>query len=66
MVFEFDSSLLAGETIVCFEKVYHNGIEVACHEDLSDEDQSTFILKLKQQLMMVLAELSITMVQRIS
>lgn len=40
MVFEFDSSLLAGETIVCFEKVYHNGIEVACHEDLSDEGQT--------------------------
>lgn len=47
MVFEFDSSLLAGETIVCFEKVYHNGIEVACHEDLSDEDQSTFYPEIK-------------------
>ena len=47
MVFEFDSSLLSGETIVCFEKVYHNGIEVACHEDLSDEDQSTFYPEIK-------------------
>lgn len=47
MVFEFDSSLLAGETIVCFEKVYHNGIEVACHEDLNNEDQSTFYPEIK-------------------
>lgn len=47
MVFEFDSSLLAGETIICFEKVYHNGIEVACHEDLNNEDQSTFYPEIK-------------------
>lgn len=47
MVFEFDSSLLAGETILCFEKVYHNGIEVACHEDLNNEDQSTFYPQIK-------------------
>lgn len=47
MVFEFDSSLLAGETIVCFEKVYHNGIEVACHEDLNNEEQSTFYPEIK-------------------
>lgn len=47
MVFEFDSSLLAGETIVCYEKVYHNGIEVACHEDLNNEEQSTFYPEIK-------------------
>lgn len=40
MVFEFDSSLLAGETVVCFEKIIHNGIEISSHEDLSDESQS--------------------------
>lgn len=40
MVFEFDSSLLAGETIVCFEKIIHNGFEIASHEDLRDESQS--------------------------
>ena len=40
MTFEFDSSLLGGETIVVFEKLIHNGIEVAAHEDINDEDQS--------------------------
>ena len=40
IVFEYDASLLAGETIVAFEKLYHNGIEVEAHEDIDDEGQT--------------------------
>lgn len=47
MTFEFDSSLLGGETIVVFEKLIHNGIEVAAHEDINDEDQSVHYPVLK-------------------
>ena len=38
--FTFDSSALEGETIIVFEDLYHNGIKVAGHNDISDEDQS--------------------------
>ena len=47
MTFEFDSSLLGGETIVVFEKLIHNGIEVAAHEDINDEEQSVHYPVLK-------------------
>ena len=40
VVFEFDASLLAGKSIVAFEKVYYEGKEVAAHEDLTDEGQT--------------------------
>lgn len=40
MTFTFDASLLAGETIVAFERVYYKDIEVAVHADLNDEGQS--------------------------
>lgn len=40
LVFEFDSSLLAGKTVVVFESLKHEGIEVAVHADIEDEDQS--------------------------
>ena len=40
LVFEFDSSLLAGKTVVVFESLKYEGIEVAVHADIEDEDQS--------------------------
>ena len=40
VVFEFDASLLAGRSIVAFEKVYYEDKEVAAHEDLTDEGQT--------------------------
>ena len=46
LTFKFDASLLEGETVVAFEKLYHNDIEVAVHADLKDEDQSTYIPKI--------------------
>jgi len=38
--FVVDGKKLAGETVVAFESLYHNGIEVAVHADIEDEDQS--------------------------
>ena len=40
LVFTFPSVLLAGETVICFETLYDNEIEVAVHKDLTDEEQS--------------------------
>ncbi len=38
--FEFDGSALAGKTIVAFESVAQDGVEVAVHADLEDEAQT--------------------------
>ena len=38
--FTIDSSLLSGETVVVYENLYYNEIEVAVHADIEDEDQS--------------------------
>ena len=37
--FTFDGSALAGETLVVFENLYYNGVSVAVHKDLEDENQ---------------------------
>lgn len=38
--FTFDSSLLAGESIVAFERLYFNGREIATHTDINDGEQT--------------------------
>ncbi|EOW1885803.1 VaFE repeat-containing surface-anchored protein, partial [Enterococcus hirae] len=38
--FVVNASLLKGQTIVVFEKMYRDGIEVAAHEEIDDEGQS--------------------------
>ena len=40
LVYELDSSLLAGQTVVVFEDLLYNGVEVGSHADIQDEDQS--------------------------
>lgn len=42
IVFEFDASLLKGETIVAFETLKYYSIEIATHADIEDEDQSIY------------------------
>ncbi|MGN0152235.1 MAG: VaFE repeat-containing surface-anchored protein, partial [Wujia sp.] len=42
LTFTFDSSALAGFTTVVFEDLYHNGIKVATHSDITDEDQTIY------------------------
>ena len=38
--FVVNASVLKGQTIVVFEKLFRDGIEVAAHEDITDEAQS--------------------------
>lgn len=40
MEFTFNSSLLAGESIVAFERLYFNGREIATHTDINDGEQT--------------------------
>lgn len=45
--FTYDSSKLKnGETTVVFEDLYHNGIKVATHSNINDEDQSVHYPKI--------------------
>lgn len=46
VIFEFDASALNGKTVVAFEKVTKDNIEVAVHEDINDEGQSVEFDKL--------------------
>ena len=45
ITFTFDSSLLAGNTIVVFENLYENGIKVIGHADINDVNQTIEIVK---------------------
>ena len=38
--FNFDSSVLKGKTVVVFEKLYYEDLEIAVHEDIEDKGQS--------------------------
>ena len=40
VVFTFDGSALAGKTVVVFESLYRDGIEIAVHADINDEGQT--------------------------
>ena len=41
--FTFDSSLLAGQTLVAFEELTYNNIRIATHNDINDIDQTVYI-----------------------
>ena len=43
IVFTIDASMLAGKTIVVFEKLLVEEKEVAIHADINDEDQTIFV-----------------------
>lgn len=40
LVYELDSTLLAGKTVVVFEDLLYNGVKIGSHADLNDEGQS--------------------------
>ena len=42
LVFTFDSSALAGRTVVSFETLYSDGEEITVHADINDAEQSIF------------------------
>lgn len=46
IVFTFDSSKLAGKSVVAFEDVSHKGIKVATHADINDKSQTVHIPKI--------------------
>lgn len=46
ITFEFDASGLAGETVVAFEKLSRNDIELAVHTDINDENQTVYFPKI--------------------
>ena len=46
VIFTFDASILAPKTVVAFEYLEYEGIEVAVHEDIDDEDQTVYIPKI--------------------
>ncbi len=45
--FTFDAGELQGKSVVVFETVYYNGIEVAVHADIEDHDQSIYFPEIK-------------------
>ncbi len=47
VIFEFDGSHLAGETVVVFEELYYNGKIIATHSDLEDEEQIIYFPQIK-------------------
>ena len=54
--FTFDSSALAGATVVAFEDLYYGEILVGTHADIEDEDQTVRFPEIKTILMDVLTE----------
>lgn len=47
MSFTFDASSLKGKTTVVFEDLFYNGIKVASHGDLTDQDQTIWHPEIK-------------------
>ena len=50
VIFEFDSSLLEGKSVVAFETVTYKNIEVAVHADITDEAQTVHYPKISTKL----------------
>jgi len=47
VIFEFDASGLVGKTTVVFERLVYDGLEIAVHVDIEDEDQSVNIIDIR-------------------
>ncbi|SNU09771.1 hypothetical protein SAMN06297422_13012 [Lachnospiraceae bacterium] len=45
--FTFDASVLKGKTVVAFEELFYNGIKIAVHADINDEDESIHFPEVK-------------------
>ena len=46
VIFTFDAFILAPKTVVAFEYLEYEEIEIAVHEDIDDEDQTVYIPKI--------------------
>lgn len=47
LTFTFDASELEGRTIVAFEDLSRDGIKIASHADITDEDQAIHFIKIR-------------------
>lgn len=45
--FTFDASALEGKTVVAFEDLNRDGIKIATHSDITDEEQSVHFVKIR-------------------
>ncbi len=45
LTFTFNGSALSGKTVVVFEKLFKDGVEVTAHEDITDENQTVRYLE---------------------
>ena len=64
LTYTLDASTLAGTTIVVFETIYSDGVEIAAHADINDEAQ-TITIEPKGGLM-ILSRLVDTFISKIS
>lgn len=48
--FTVDTSKINGVTVVAFEKMYYNGILIAIHTDIGDEEQTVYVPKIRTTL----------------
>ena len=46
VIFTFDASVVAPKTVVAFEHLEYEGIEIAVHADIDDENQTVYIPKI--------------------
>ena len=49
LTYTFDASSLAGTAIVVFEDLYYDGVKVAAHADLTDEDQTVTLTEVPSE-----------------
>lgn len=47
LAFNFDASHLAGTTVVAYETLTYDGVEIASHKDVSDRGQTIYIPEIK-------------------
>ncbi|CUX25579.1 VaFE repeat-containing surface-anchored protein [Clostridium sp. C105KSO13] len=47
VIFTFDATSFAGKTVVVFEELYQEGVKLAVHTDINDEDQTIFFPVIK-------------------
>ena len=50
LLFNVDASKLEGKSIVIFEKIYHEGILLATHEDINDKEQTVKVVDIRTTL----------------
>lgn len=50
VTFDIDNELVQGKTLTVFENLYHNGVKISTHSDITDASQSVYYLTGKTNL----------------